>query len=130
MGKKIQKKKPSTAFKLIDKDEDFFSEKAELALREIFSRYDLDKDQCLSEKELDNFAIGCNGKPFDKVSIEEIKENFDVNDKGWLSIRGFLEMYYMQTLSEPTETWKDINKHGYDMKCNLIKKDEEQQNKE
>lgn len=36
-------------------------------------RYDKDKDGKLSEKELDDFAISCNGKEFDKNSKEEIR---------------------------------------------------------
>ncbi|KAM9969381.1 hypothetical protein ACTFIR_001215 [Dictyostelium discoideum] len=119
MGKKI-----SNVFELIDEEDDYFSSKAEEALKEIFSRYDKDGDQCLSDDELDDFAIGCNGKPFDKASVSEIKECFDCFDER-LTIKGFMEMYYMQTISEPAETWKDIEKHGYDRQCNLIKNKEE-----
>ncbi|KAN0029898.1 hypothetical protein ACTA71_008036 [Dictyostelium dimigraforme] len=122
-------KKKSNVFKLIDEEDDYFSTKAEEALKEIFSRYDKDGDQCLSDKELDDFAIGCNGKPFDKVSISEIKDCFDCNEKQWLTFKGFMEMYYMQTISEPAETWKDIEKHGYDRQCNLIKNDSNKENK-
>ncbi|KAM9996311.1 hypothetical protein ACTFIY_002512 [Dictyostelium cf. discoideum] len=119
-------KKKSNVFKLIDEEDDYFSSKAEEALREIFSRYDKDGDQCLSDQELDDFAIGCNGKAFDRASVSEIKECFDCSeDKEWLTIKGFMEMYYMQTISEPAETWKDIEKHGYDRQCNLIKNNEE-----
>ncbi|KAM9988560.1 hypothetical protein ACTFIZ_012287 [Dictyostelium cf. discoideum] len=123
-------KKKSNVFTLIDEDDEYFSSKAEEALKEIFSRYDKDGDQCLSDNELDDFAIGCNGKPFDKASVSEIKECFDCSeDKEWLTIKGFMEMYYMQTISEPAETWKDIEKHGYDRQCNLIKNNNNEENK-
>lgn len=41
-------------------------------------RYDKDKDGTLSEKELDDFAISCNGKPFDKKSKKEIKVGLSI----------------------------------------------------
>jgi len=114
MGKKTATK----VNKLIDEDEDYFTEKAEAVLKEIFSRYDSDKDGCLNDKELDAFAVGCNGKPFSASDKTDIAEAFDVNDKGYLTERGFLEMYFMQTTSEPSETMKDILAHGYDHSLN------------
>eukprot|EP01132_Coremiostelium_polycephalum_P000543 gene543-685_t len=122
-GKKGQQQLKKKYPNLIDDQEDYFVEKAENALKEIFSRYDLDKDGCLNRSELDKFAIGCNGKPFDQESVNELTEAFDCNEKGYLTQRGFMEMYFMQSISDPEETWKDIEKHGYNTDFTLTKKD-------
>ncbi|KYQ92736.1 hypothetical protein DLAC_11666 [Tieghemostelium lacteum] len=120
MGKKASNNSKSTIPKLIDPDEEYFTEIAEKVLKEIFALYDLDGDGCLSDKELDAFATGCNGQPFDKNSIRDLKDNFDINDKEYLTVRGFMEMYYMQSVSDPQETWKDIEKHGYNRKFEKV----------
>jgi Ca2+-binding EF-hand superfamily protein len=65
------------ALELIDDDSGDFIPKCEQALREIFSRFDKDGDSCLNEEELDNFAIACNGKPFDSTAKEELKDAFE-----------------------------------------------------
>ncbi|EFA79529.1 hypothetical protein PPL_07580 [Heterostelium album PN500] len=104
--------------RLLDNDDDFFIDKAEKALREIFSRYDADNDGMLTIDELNKFAIKCNGKPFDQDSIDSILEAFEC-EQGKLTIRGFLEMYYMQSISEPEETWRDIMAHNYNTKLDL-----------
>ncbi|EGG22411.1 hypothetical protein DFA_04532 [Cavenderia fasciculata] len=116
MGKKNnnnkqQQKTPN----LLDKEDDYFLESVEKALKEIFARYDKDGDGALSIEELNAFAIGCNGQAFDQDSIESIQESFDVtdDDKQYLTLKGFMEMYLLQSSAEPEETWKDIKKHGY-----------------
>jgi Ca2+-binding EF-hand superfamily protein len=94
-------------------DEDWFTPSAERVLTEIFEKFDVDKDGALNKNELDAFATATNGTPFDKETLQEIKDAFDVNEKEDLTKKGFFEMYHLQTLSEPKETWKDIKKHGY-----------------
>mmetsp|Transcript_5447 Transcript_5447/g.6627 ORF Transcript_5447/g.6627 Transcript_5447/m.6627 type:complete len:130 (-) Transcript_5447:235-624(-) len=90
--------------------------KCDRALREIFARYDADKDGALNDQELDNFAKGCNGTDtgFSVDEKDQIKENFQHNDAGDLTLNGFLQLYSLQTMSEPSETWKDLKAHGYD----------------
>jgi hypothetical protein len=44
----------------------------------------------------------------------------DLNSKGYLTLKGFLQMYNLQTSSEPEETWKDLQKHGYDTQLKLV----------
>lgn len=96
--------------------------KCEKALKEIFSRYDLDKDGALDAKELDNFAKGCNnGSGFSDDEKHQLKEAFDHNSDGHLTLSGFLQLYSLQTMSEPTETWKDLTNHGYNRSLELEK---------
>jgi Ca2+-binding EF-hand superfamily protein len=84
----------------------------EKALRDVFDRFDVDKDGALNKEELDEFAKATNGEVFDKETLADIKENFEVNDKGWLTRDGFVDMYHLQTMADPEETWNDLKKHG------------------
>ncbi|KAI9096156.1 hypothetical protein DFS34DRAFT_624178 [Phlyctochytrium arcticum] len=94
-------------------EEDAFIPACEEALKEIFARFDVDKDNSLSREELDNFAIAANGEKFDDATLEELKESFDVTKEGNLTLDGFIDMYHLQTLSDEDETWKDLKKFGY-----------------
>jgi len=85
-----------------------------VALKEIFTRFDKDKDGSLNDEELDDFSRICNGEPFEEDSKQEIKSFFDVDEDSNLTLQGFLDMYHSQTSSEPQETWKDLKKMGYD----------------
>ncbi|KAG0319287.1 hypothetical protein BGZ97_002459 [Linnemannia gamsii] len=86
----------------------------------IFERYDVDKDGALSNAELDAFAKDTNGDVFDEDARAEITEFLDLDNKGQLTLKGFLQMYNLQTSSEPAETWKDLQKHGYDTNLKLV----------
>ncbi|ORY06716.1 hypothetical protein K493DRAFT_203001 [Basidiobolus meristosporus CBS 931.73] len=108
-----------TKLNLFDEEEDTLHPLLEKALYEIFERFDEDKDGALNEKELEAFSSATNGEPFDEDTIEEIKDNFDINDDGHLTKKGFYQMYHLQTLSEPEETWKDLKKHGYNDQLEL-----------
>ncbi|KAI8058154.1 hypothetical protein BDF22DRAFT_664195 [Syncephalis plumigaleata] len=105
---------------LYDFEEDFFTPACESALTEIFKRFDKDNDGALSLEELNAFAEATNGEAFTEETLDEIKESFDVNDQNDLTLRGFLEMYTLQTTSEPEETWKDLRKLGYNEQLTLI----------
>ncbi|ORZ23886.1 hypothetical protein BCR41DRAFT_319943 [Lobosporangium transversale] len=104
---------------LVDED-GALTQECEDALVAIFKKYDSDKDGALSNKELDAFAKDTNGDVFDEDTRTEIKEFLDLDDKGQLTLKGFLQMYNLQTSSEPQETWKDLQKHGYDTKLKLV----------
>ncbi|KAF8931110.1 hypothetical protein BGZ52_013327 [Haplosporangium bisporale] len=104
---------------LIDEDGGLTQE-CEDALVAIFERYDVDKDGALSNTELDAFAKDTNGDVFDEDTRNEITEFLDLNSKGYLTLKGFLQMYNLQTSSEPEETWKDLQKHGYDTQLKLV----------
>jgi len=92
------------------------------ALEEIFKRYDKDGDSALNDQEFRDFFVGCNGKPPPKDVIEEVKANFELNDKGHLTWGGFLDLYSLQTGSSEDETWNDLKKHGYDDNLKLSEK--------
>ncbi|KAF9361991.1 hypothetical protein BGX26_008163 [Mortierella sp. AD094] len=104
---------------LVD-EEGALTQECEDALVAIFENYDLDKDGALSAAELDAFARDTNGDVFDEDTRAEITEFLDLDDKGQLTLKGFLQMYNLQTTSEPAETWKDLQKHGYDTKLKLV----------
>jgi len=83
------------------------------ALIEIFHRYDRTKKGVLTDKELNEYSMACNGIPFEEFTLVEIKENFSTDDQENLTLEGFLDMYSLQTAASPEETWKDLQKHGY-----------------
>ncbi|KAH6572795.1 hypothetical protein BASA60_006470 [Batrachochytrium salamandrivorans] len=89
------------------------------ALTEIFTRFDKDGDGVFSQAEVDAFAIASNGSKFDSSTLEEIKEYFDVDSNGQLTLQGFLEMFQMQTLADTERTWERPEKHGYDDQLHL-----------
>ncbi|KAJ3401597.1 hypothetical protein CcCBS67573_g06407 [Chytriomyces confervae] len=90
------------------------------ALLEIFARFDDDNDGALNRLELERFAVATNGEKFEEAAIDELKKSFNCNADGNLTRTGFLEMYQLQTLSDPNETWKDLIKHGYSIDVKLV----------
>ncbi|KAJ3027130.1 UNVERIFIED_CONTAM: hypothetical protein HDU68_004364 [Siphonaria sp. JEL0065] len=90
------------------------------ALLEIFGRFDDDNDGALNRLELERFAVATNGEKFEEEAIDELKKSFNCNEEGNLTRAGFLEMYQLQTLSDPDETWRDLIKHGYSINIRLI----------
>ncbi|KAL0075842.1 hypothetical protein J3Q64DRAFT_1774428 [Phycomyces blakesleeanus] len=105
---------------LLNGDTDEFLPRVEEILREIFNRFDKDKDGVWNTKEIQDFAEATNGRPFDDSVIDEITESFDVDEKDQLTYKGFYQMYHIQTLSEPEETLNDFKKHGYDNNLELV----------
>ncbi|KAJ2125491.1 hypothetical protein IW147_000840 [Coemansia sp. RSA 720] len=98
---------------LLTEDLDFTPE-CERALLEIFARYDKDHDGALNDTELQAFAIFTNGHEFSETELEDIRNYLKCTDKRWLLKEGFLQMYSLQTASgDSDETWKDLEKHGY-----------------
>jgi Ca2+-binding EF-hand superfamily protein len=84
------------------------TEHFEGVLRTLFKRFDADKDGILSIKELNDFSKACNaGKDFSSDEIEEMRDYLDWDERAdGLKEYGFLQMYHLQTTSEPAETWK------------------------
>ncbi|KAJ3308260.1 hypothetical protein HDV04_001506 [Boothiomyces sp. JEL0838] len=80
------------------------------ALIEIFLNYDKDKDGVLNALELDTFVIETSGHTFSETEKQELLY-FD-NKDGNLTLKGFVEMYQLQTLSDPDETIKDLKTHN------------------
>ena len=96
------------------------SERIKEIFAEIFDRFDIDKDGALDDVELDNFVLKCSGRVFSQEEKNDILENFDINDKKQLKKSGFIQMYSLQTMSEPEETWKDLQSLGYSLSDDKI----------
>ncbi|KAI8608142.1 hypothetical protein BC830DRAFT_1234204 [Chytriomyces sp. MP71] len=90
------------------------------ALLEIFARFDDDNDAALNRIELERFAVATNGEKFEEAAIDELRKSFNCTPEGHLTRTGFLEMYQLQTLSDPNETWKDLIRHGYSIDVKLV----------
>ena len=97
------------------------TEEFEAVLRAIFKRFDVDKDELLSVAELHEFSRACNaGKPFPADQIQEMRDYLDWDERAdALKQYGFLQMYHLQTISEPDETWKDLYALNYDNSLKL-----------
>lgn len=68
----------------------------------------------LTEADLDAFSTVTNGATLPQESKNEIREFLDTDEEGNLTLRGFMEMYHLQSDNEPEETWKDLGKLGFD----------------
>ena len=89
------------------------SKKFKTILREVFDRFDADKDGALSHAEFSAFAkVAGHG---DNVSSEEFAQlnMFSVDASGSLTRLGFEQMYLQQTNFEPADTWRDLTRLGY-----------------
>jgi len=89
-------------------------------LTEIFKRFDKDKDNALSQRELDAFHRVVNGSPISAQTVKFLFDHFDVSNKG-LTLIGFVGFYMSQTIGDREETWKDLGQLGYDKDLNRIK---------
>jgi len=82
-------------------------------LEDLFRRFDVDGDGLLNNVELQEFAKTCNnGRDFSEKELDEIKTCLECDD-GRLKLRGFKEMFHIQTVSDHSETVKDLAKLGY-----------------
>ncbi|KAJ1719154.1 hypothetical protein LPJ53_006029 [Coemansia erecta] len=100
-----------------------FTPKCEAALVHIFNLYDKDKDGALNDKEIQEFSTFTNGKKFTKEELAEIREHLDCRESDNALLRGgFLQLYSLQTnAGDDDETWKDLKKHGFNDKLDLVK---------
>ncbi|KAB5593061.1 EF-hand 1, calcium-binding site protein [Ceratobasidium theobromae] len=73
----------------------------------------------LSEAGLDAWARDTTGLPWSADSKEEIR-TLDVNDKGELTFRGFVQIYQLQAENDEAATWRDLSAHGFDRDLNLV----------
>lgn len=67
----------------------------------------------MTEADLDAFSTVTNGSALPQESKDEIREFLDTDKDGNLTLRGFIEMYHLQSDNEPEETWKDLGKLGF-----------------
>ncbi|SPO20809.1 uncharacterized protein UTRI_00286 [Ustilago trichophora] len=72
-----------------------------------------DAADVLTEADLDAFSSVTNGAALPQESKDEIREFLDADEDGNLTLRGFIEMYHLQSDNDPEETWKDLGKLGF-----------------
>ncbi|KAK2466986.1 hypothetical protein APHAL10511_001244 [Amanita phalloides] len=74
----------------------------------------------LSPEGLDEWARETNGVAFSKETKEELIEFLDVTEEGGLTLRGFLQIYQLQTENDEEETWRDLCTHGFERTLELV----------
>ncbi|KAF9821370.1 hypothetical protein IEO21_00616 [Rhodonia placenta] len=74
----------------------------------------------LSPEGLDTWASDTNGAPFDDETKEELMEFLDVTEDGSLTLKGFMQVYQLQTENDEEETWRDLSSHGFDRTLRLV----------
>jgi len=117
MGKKSGRAKDNQIKKehLLDPNGQYgLSDKFRLCLSEVFERFDEGKDGALSRDELQNFAVAANaGNNLQDDEVTQLQQFFETNSKGELTLKGFMQMYHMQTTARSSDTWKDLQRLGY-----------------
>lgn len=119
-------------------DDGAMSEQLERCLKHIFAKYCTPRPNPLSPAEkriglltppenaylspegLDAWAKDTNGQPFDDETKEELLEFLDVTDEGALTLKGFMQVYQLQTENDEEETWRDLAAHGFDRTLRLV----------
>ncbi|KAF8682166.1 hypothetical protein RHS04_02779 [Rhizoctonia solani] len=74
----------------------------------------------LTEAGLDAWARDTMGHSWSADTKEEFKSTLDVNERGELTFRGFVQIYQLQAESDEAETWRDLSAHGFDRDLNLV----------
>ena len=93
-------------------------------LGEIFRRFDKDRDGAFSDDELETFARASGtGNGIDAEERKQLRNFFNCNSKGHLTLKGFEEMYLMQSNHDPKDTWKDLETLGYKKPLALLDPD-------
>ncbi|KZV90406.1 hypothetical protein EXIGLDRAFT_770824 [Exidia glandulosa HHB12029] len=106
------------------------SEQFEACLAHIFSKYctpppgatggRLAEDAVMDGAALDKWACDTNGAPFGQETKDEMREYLDVNERGDLTYKGFIQIYALQTENDEEETWRDLSSHGFDRNLQLV----------
>ncbi|KDQ18030.1 hypothetical protein BOTBODRAFT_29342 [Botryobasidium botryosum FD-172 SS1] len=133
---------PRTDVRLLD-DEDSITPEFEECLARIFSKYAQAQSSTapaptsnaentpspavaralssyMTPAALDRWAIDTNGEPFSEESKQEMVDFLDMDDDGNLTFKGFLQIYQLQTENDEDETWRDLEKHGFDRALELV----------
>jgi len=83
-------------------------------LTSIFNSFDKDQDGSLSPAELSEFVFVTNGSRPPNAFLTQMGIQFGKDAKGYLTLEGFFNFFLEQTLEDPIETRRDIEKHGWD----------------
>lgn len=95
--------------------------KFKAVIGEVFGRFDADGDGALSLPELEAFARASeSGKELEKGELQQLGQFFDTDSKGNLTLKGFEQMYVMQTNQQAADTWRDIANLGYEKSLDLL----------
>ncbi|KAG8728355.1 hypothetical protein FRC12_021815 [Ceratobasidium sp. 428] len=73
----------------------------------------------MTEAGLDAWAQDTTGVLLSAETKEEMR-TLDVNERGELTFRGFVQIYQLQTENDEAETWRDLSAHGFDRDLNLV----------
>ncbi|GAA6013130.1 hypothetical protein JCM11491_005190 [Sporobolomyces phaffii] len=112
---------PATINPLLLDAEGAISDQLYEVLKEVFARYakppakpkgDEDAKVC-ARSALNAFARDTNGQEMTDETYNEIVEYLDVTDDGELTIKGFVQLYQLQTENDASETEKDLRAWGY-----------------
>ncbi|KAG9318809.1 hypothetical protein JVU11DRAFT_911 [Chiua virens] len=119
-------------------DDGAISQKLEACLKHIFTKYCTAAPLAVSHKAhglsllvppegayltqegLDAWARDTNGAPFSQETKDELVEFLDVTDDGGLTLKGFMQIYQLQTDNDEEETWRDLSNHGFDRTLTLV----------
>ncbi|KAL6067428.1 Mitochondrial Rho GTPase [Balamuthia mandrillaris] len=87
-------------------------------LTEIFFTLDKDGDGALNEAEMDNLVFMTEGVHLTPEMSEFIRANFETNNKGWLTLPGFLASYQwivnnVDDRAAEEALAKDLRVYGY-----------------
>lgn len=112
MGSKKKGNKREQRASLLDGGE--LSHALQAALHQVFHKFDVDRDGALSTDELQAFARACNdGDCFSEEELQDLRF-FKTTEQGWLTLKGFLQLYHTQTTARPVDTWADLKALGFD----------------
>ncbi|KAI6045376.1 hypothetical protein EDC04DRAFT_2559706 [Pisolithus marmoratus] len=117
-------------------DDGTISEKLEACLKHIFTKYCVPASPSsdhighslltppegayLTQQGLDAWARDTNGAPFSQETKDELIEFLDVTVDGGLTLKGFMQIYQLQTENDEEETWRDLSCHGFDRSLTLV----------
>ncbi|KAF9926323.1 hypothetical protein FBU30_004090 [Linnemannia zychae] len=95
------------------------------ALTAIFNTFDKDKDGSLKPSELSDFVFKTNGSRPPAAFLTQMGIQFGKDAKGYLTLEGFFNFFLEQTLEDPLETRRDLEKHGWDgdrlVRCDIAR---------
>ncbi|KAF8447579.1 hypothetical protein L210DRAFT_2804296 [Boletus edulis BED1] len=116
-------------------DDGAISQKFEACLKHIFTKYCTPAPPAVShalsllappegayltQEGLDAWACDTNGAPFSQETKDELVEFLDVTHDGSLTLKGFMQIYQLQTENDEEETWRDLSNHGFDRTLTLV----------
>ncbi|GAA5903862.1 uncharacterized protein JCM6883_002009 [Sporobolomyces salmoneus] len=115
---------PSTINPLLLDSEGALSDQLYECLKEVFARYSKEplkgkggkEEKVCGREGLDRFAVDTNGQGMTNETYNEIVEYLDVTEDGELTMKGFVQLYQLQTENDASETEKDLRAWGYDPK--------------